>query len=66
MRLYKLPRHSIGEIGLSFIRLSGRLLWSLIPNADAYRPEEHYMRGPGPKCAGKRPEDHQAPMPHDR
>ena len=50
MRLYKLPRHSIGEIGLSFIRLSGRLLWSLIPNADAYRPEEHYMRGPGPKC----------------
>jgi hypothetical protein len=24
---------------------------------DPYRPELHYMRGPGPKCAAKRADD---------
>jgi hypothetical protein len=23
------------------------------PQADRYRPERHYMRGPGPKCRAK-------------
>jgi len=29
---------------------------------DAYRPELHYMRGPGPKCLAKR-DDTTAPAP---
>jgi hypothetical protein len=32
-----------------------RELWRTFGGAfDAYRPERHYMRGPGPKCHAKR------------
>jgi hypothetical protein len=37
-----------------FIR-AVRELWRTFGGAfDAYRPERHYMRGPGPKCHAKR------------
>ena len=37
----------------SFERLTGGLKarWRQWASADRYRPEKHYMRGPGPKCA---------------
>jgi hypothetical protein len=32
-----------------------RELWRTFGDAfDPYRPERHYMRGPGPKCRAKR------------
>ena len=32
-----------------------REVWRAFGNAfDPYRPERHYMRGPGPKCHAKR------------
>ena len=32
-----------------------RELWRVFGDAfDPYRPERHYMRGPGPKCRAKR------------
>ncbi len=32
-----------------------RELWRAFEDAfDPYRPERHYMRGPGPKCRAKR------------
>jgi hypothetical protein len=30
---------------------------------DPYRPEQHYMRGPGPACAAKRAAPEGAPVP---
>jgi hypothetical protein len=38
-------------------RLSGwrRLLEKLVPASVAYRPERHYMRGPGPKYRERHP-----------
>jgi hypothetical protein len=34
-------------------RMAGSLKarWQQWVGADRYRPEKHYMRGPGPKCA---------------
>ena len=31
-----------------------RVVERLSPTRDSYRPELHYMRGPGPKCREKR------------
>jgi hypothetical protein len=31
-----------------------RLIFALLPSAAAYRPERHYMRGPGPKWRERR------------
>ena len=35
-------------------------IWRRLKNEvfDSYRPELHYMRGPGPKCREKRGQDH--------
>jgi hypothetical protein len=30
-----------------------RFVERLLPTKDSYRPELHYMRGPGPKCREK-------------
>ncbi len=32
-----------------------RLVLGLLPGTAAYRPERHYMRGPGPKCRERHP-----------
>lgn len=33
-----------------------RLVLALLPSPAAYRPERHYMRGPGPKWRERHPE----------
>jgi hypothetical protein len=38
--------------GNNTIRRFLRTLWKTMFN-EAYRPERHYMRGPGPACARK-------------
>ena len=30
-------------------------LWDTVTSAESYRPENYYMRGPGPKCRRKQP-----------
>lgn len=42
------PISSLGASAVEFCRQLGRLMF------DTYRPERHYMRGPGPACAAKR------------
>ena len=32
-----------------------RLVLALLPNSTGYRPERHYMRGPGPKWRERHP-----------
>jgi hypothetical protein len=32
-----------------------RLVLALLPNSAGYRPERHYMRGPGPKWRERHP-----------
>jgi hypothetical protein len=34
--------------------LDFKRIWRQIHSPDKYRPEKHYMRGPGPKCQEKR------------
>jgi hypothetical protein len=52
------PQEGVGarrpKIGL-VAKLKGALGVLLVPfaHADAYRPERHYMRGPGPKALAK-------------
>lgn len=40
-----------------------RMVWRqfIVAAFDPYRPELHYMRGPGPACAAKRPDASQVP-----
>lgn len=40
-----------------------RLFWRqfIVAAFDPYRPELHYMRGPGPACAAKQPDARQVP-----
>lgn len=40
-----------------------RLFWRqfIIAAFDPYRPELHYMRGPGPACAAKQPDASRVP-----
>jgi hypothetical protein len=40
-----------GAVGRLVDRLKAR--WRQETSPDRYRPEKHYMRGPGPKSAGK-------------
>ena len=40
-----------GAIGRLVDRLKAR--WRQETSPERYRPEKHYMRGPGPKSAGK-------------
>jgi hypothetical protein len=41
--------------GSFFGRTLGRIIarWRRWVSPDRYRPEKHYMRGPGPKASGK-------------
>ena len=50
----KLPRGRVSDAGsaLSVIRRTIVVLWERV--ATTYRPEKHYMQGPGPKCRRKR------------
>ncbi len=43
---------SVPRLGSSVITLCGSMARDLL--FGAYRPELHYMRGPGPKCREKR------------
>jgi hypothetical protein len=45
---------SLCNTGRIFARLSekiGRMIERLVGGRDRYRPEKHYMRGPGPKSS---------------
>lgn len=46
--------HTIGEPPAAFTQLAD--LWRGLMKElfDPYRPERHYMRGPGPKCHERR------------
>jgi hypothetical protein len=45
------------------VTIAVTLLWRLLRRDlfDTYRPELHYMRGPGPKCRAKHQNPSQAP-----
>jgi hypothetical protein len=44
----------IKTVGLR--KMVASLVWSLTALFDSYRPELHYMRGPGPKWHEKHPQ----------
>ena len=41
------------QVAWSWIAQSSARFASLCPHIDGYRPEAHYMRGPGPKYRAK-------------
>jgi hypothetical protein len=54
-------------VGQSLHRLwSGARALLIMPLCDPYRPEWHYMRGPGPKSRAKQLADRTQALPPDR
>jgi hypothetical protein len=50
MTMPRLPRVNLPLVGV--LTEAWQILWVRV--ADPYRPERHYMRGPGPKARAKR------------
>jgi hypothetical protein len=47
-------RSPIASLGQCVLGIKRKCIMLIATACDSYRPERHYMRGPGPKCFAKR------------